>query len=580
MNIGNDSVDGRLSCETSRAKARRGSFAAHRNAVWAVIFTGILSVSAACGSPLPTLPRQTTASPTAADSAPSVPVAGFRLAAGMDHTCTLSTSGGMRCWGDNTVGELGDGVADDPEFEGGNSRIAVEVVGLTSGTTSIAAGGSQTCAIGENGTVYCWGAYVPVGGDGSTEFDGSPVELLDESEDVAALSIGGGHACLLTGAGAVRCWGENEVGQLGDGTTRDSGSLVDVIGLSSGVIAVSAGYRHTCALGASGGVKCWGEGWTGVLGNGGTQDSSTPVDVSGLTSGVTAISALGSHACAVTQAGGVKCWGLNKFGQLGDGTTKDSSIPVEALGPNAGIKGVTAAFFQTCALTDAGGVKCWGRNNVGQLGDGTTTRRKSPPEGFSISSGAVEIAIGFTHACALTTTDAVKCWGGNQKGQLGNGRTANSRRPVNVLGLDTRLGTVAQYASLVEPYTGIVEELDKLGPSECDWSTPGQVDRVSSAPYCRLAATNAQLQAQTLALTLRNAQKEGSRTYIGRPPDEIEELVAETIQAADNLADAWAKAEPCMTAPDVGCDAHFLMFLSSGVDMHTQIENWNEQGID
>ncbi|MBK9232333.1 MAG: hypothetical protein IPO15_16155 [Anaerolineae bacterium] len=139
----------------------------------------------------------------------------------------------------------------------------------------------------------------------------------------AAVNAGADHTCAVTADGGVKCWGVNDRGQLGDGTTEQRGAPVDVSGLMSGVVAVSAGRGHTCALTTAGGVKCWGSNEFGQLGDGTGAAQLTPVDVVGLTAGVTAISAGGEHTCALTTAGGPKCWGNNIHGQLGDGTTEE-----------------------------------------------------------------------------------------------------------------------------------------------------------------------------------------------------------------------------------------------------------------
>jgi alpha-tubulin suppressor-like RCC1 family protein len=151
-----------------------------------------------------------------------------------------------------------------------------------------------------------------------------------------------------------------------------------VSGLTSGVRAVSAGSEHTCALTEAGGVKCWGNNRAGQLGDGTRTRHRIPVDVSGLTSNGSAISAGSGHTCALTTAGGAKCWGMNGYGELGDGTTTSRLTPVDTTGLTSGVAAIATVGWHTCALTTDGRVKCWGANQYGQLGDGTTTRRLTP----------------------------------------------------------------------------------------------------------------------------------------------------------------------------------------------------------
>jgi alpha-tubulin suppressor-like RCC1 family protein len=314
--------------------------------------------------------------------------------------------------------------------------LTVNNVGNQTTAIAVTAGGGHTCALTSAGGVKCWG-YNGEGelGDGTTTNRSSPVDVVGLTSGVTAVTAGGGHTCVLTSAGAVKCWGYNGVGALGDGTTVDSDVPVQVSGLASGVTAITAGGSHTCAITSGGALKCWGAKWDGSLG-GGTIDSSVPAGVSGLASGVTAITVGHGHACAVTSGGTVKCWGANQYGQLGDGTTSPSEVPVEVSGLPSGVTAVAAGSWHNCAITSAGAVQCWGYNGDGGLGDGSTSLGAvpSPVQASGLTSGVTTIAAGWAHTCAVTS-GAAKCWGYNYGGQLGNGTTSNSAVSVQVTGL-------------------------------------------------------------------------------------------------------------------------------------------------
>lgn len=185
------------------------------------------------------------------------------------------------------------------------------------------------------------------------------------------LSSGGVTTCVVRPAGQVVCWGENSAAQLGAGIRSPYVEPVEVAGLGSAVLGVSTGGAHTCAVTSEGGVKCWGRNGNGQLGDGTRVDSVVPVGVIGLGTGVAAVSAGGGHTCALTSTGAVKCWGSNASGQLGDGTRVDRTVPVGVTGLSTGVVGLSAGSGYTCAVTAGGAVKCWGDNASGQLGDGT-----------------------------------------------------------------------------------------------------------------------------------------------------------------------------------------------------------------
>jgi hypothetical protein len=173
----------------------------------------------------------------------------------------------------------------------------------------------------------------------------------DELYDAISLATGGNHTCAVLETGRVMCWGANGSGQLGDGTNASRDLPVDVVGLSSGFSAVSAGASHTCAVSDTGSLKCWGSNFYGQLGNGTTGPSSmVPVDVTGLTAAVTALSLGGGHTCALLSSGGVRCWGRNDYGQLGDGTTTARSTPTVVTGLPDDVAAVSTGYYFSCAL--------------------------------------------------------------------------------------------------------------------------------------------------------------------------------------------------------------------------------------
>ena len=358
------------------------------------------------------------------------------IAAGESHTCVLTASGGVRCWGNNGSGQLGNNTTVA-------SYVPVQVSGLESGVSAIAASENHTCVLMTAGGVQCWGfnLYGQLG-DGSTTNRTVPVPVSGLASAVRAISVGGNNTCVLTTSGVVKCWGSNDVGQLGNGTTSDSALPVPVNGLASGVSAIAVGVNHTCVLPTTGGVKCWGDNGSGQLGDGTTEASHVPVLVSGLASDIISAIALGyNHTCVLTNMGEMKCWGANSFGQLGNDAIDNNSLtPTPVSGLANGLSAIAAGAFHTCALTTSGEVKCWGNNTMGQLGNGTKSNSPFPtPAGVvGLAGGVSAISLGGLNSCALTSAGGVKCWGANYFGQLGNidlgsQYTSGDSTPVDVL---------------------------------------------------------------------------------------------------------------------------------------------------
>ena len=304
------------------------------------------------------------------------------------------------------------------------------------GAIDVAAGTYHACAVTTDGAISCWGHnFFGQLGDGTTAQRLEPVGASGLGSGVTAGAAGEYHTCAIAGGGAVWCWGVNAHGQLGNGTTTGAITPVAVTGLGSGVTALAAGAYHTCAVTSGGAAVCWGDNSSGQLGDGTTTTRSTPVPVSGLGSGVVAVAAGRAHTCAVTSGGALWCWGAGSFGQLGDGTSTSRSAPVAVTGLGSGVVAVAGGWGHSCAVTGAGGAWCWGANFAGQLGDGTTTTRPTPVAVSGLGSGVVSVAAGEGHTCAATSTGALACWGGNAFGQLGDGTTTMRRVPVVVPGL-------------------------------------------------------------------------------------------------------------------------------------------------
>jgi hypothetical protein len=302
--------------------------------------------------------------------------------------------------------------------------------------TRISSGTYHSCAVTAAGAARCWGqnTYGQLG-NGTTTSSSRPVAVAGLSSGVASVSVGGLHSCAVTTAGAALCWGLNGSGQLGNGTTTSSSRPVAVAGLSSGVASLASGDFHSCALTTAGAVRCWGWNLSGQLGRGNIADSATPVNVIGLGSGVRAVSAGADTSCVVTTGGAARCWGDNYWGELGTGTTARALVPTNVLGLSSGVASVSGDGGHTCAVTTAGAAKCWGYNAYGQVGNGLTSDVKSPVGVVGLGSGVGASSSGFYFTCATTTAGAVKCWGYNSDGELGNGTTTNSPIPVGVLGL-------------------------------------------------------------------------------------------------------------------------------------------------
>lgn len=403
------------------------------------------------------------------------------ISAGSEHTCAVSSSGRAQCWGGNATGALGDGSA-------ARRLVPGPVTGLASGVRTISAGVGYTCAVLAAGGVRCWGLNRGGSlGDGTTTPRAAPVNVVGLTAPIGWVETSTGHTCAMSRDLASRwCWGDNSTGQLGDGTREmrprpvtqitpqrlamvstdetiaansftscaihidrsvrcwgnrgiDPGpedwTAQAIPGMESGIVAIGSGDQHFCGVTAAGAVRCFGANGSGQLGDGTKASRRTSVAVVGLSAPVRTVAGGGSHTCALTTTGGVKCWGSNSSGQLGDGTTTDRATPVDVGGLTSGVVAIGAGSAHTCALLQTGGVKCWGANTSGQLGINWRASRQelTPADVSELQLGAVDLAVGSFHNCVVWATRTVRCWGGNRDGELGStrGQGTWSDRPVD-----------------------------------------------------------------------------------------------------------------------------------------------------
>jgi alpha-tubulin suppressor-like RCC1 family protein len=327
---------------------------------------------------------------------------------------------------------------------------------------AISAGGNHTCALLTTGRVRCWGnnssGQLGIAADNLNNVGDNETPTADVNlggATVTAITAGDGHSCALLAGGNVRCWGSGSFGQLGLGNTesvyRDPTANVS---FGASASQVTAGASHTCALLTGGAIRCWGSAVFGQLGLGNQidiGDDETPtanVNLGGATA--TAISAGTLHTCALLTSGDVRCWGFNNTGQLGLANTET----IDAIGDNekptlnvnlggATVTAITAGRNHTCALLGGGSVRCWGSGAGGQLGLGNTDTigdNENPTTNVNLGgASAVAISAGDGHTCAVLSNAAIRCWGANSSGQLGLGNTdtiGDNENPTTNVKLD------------------------------------------------------------------------------------------------------------------------------------------------
>lgn len=374
--------------------------------------------------------------------------------AGGAHTCVLIEGGRVRCWGLNGSGQLGiassENIGDDELPSGaGDVDLPMPAVQISAGL------GFHTCALLENGSVFCWGlnenGQLGYGNTNNIGDDEHPIGPVDIGSAVEQIAVGAYHTCARTNGDDLRCWGLGSLGRLGYGNGAQVGddefpSAVGDVDLGGGPVThVALGGAHSCIVSLVGGVYCWGRNDLGQLGYGNTNiigDNETPASVGaapilpmglGPFTKATIVASGVVHTCAVFETADAVCWGDGTFGQLGNGNTEpigDNELPstLVPLDFPDDVVSISGGAAHSCALLAHNDAYCWGGNAFGQLGYGnldTLGDDEPAATGGPIDLGAtiVQIDAGFFHTCARTAANEVRCWGNNDGGQLGLGHT-------------------------------------------------------------------------------------------------------------------------------------------------------------
>jgi alpha-tubulin suppressor-like RCC1 family protein len=386
---------------------------------WPLLAAAVLGLGACSDGQAPTGP---VAGPPATLAAAAAPAFNF-ITVGWDHSCGVTAGNVGFCWGSNQIGQLGTG----------DKTRRLTPTPLADGLpfATVDGGNFNSCGVTIADRAYCWGRNVPNG-------TRTRPTLVSPALDFVQVSAGLNHFCGVTAGGTAYCRGANESGQLGDGTRTEQGQPVPVVG-GLQFRQVSTSDHHTCGVTRDDAAYCWGDNAFGQAGNGtvGGDDALSyvaPTKVAG-TLRFQSVSAGTVFTCGLTTDGRAYCWGSNLYGQLGDETLTDRTLPTAVHGGHRFLQ-LEAGNSHVCGVTDDRRGFCWGRGAEGQLGIGIleTVSRGMQPRPVLGSQRWRRIVAGGLHSCGVTMANVAWCWGNNQKGQLGDGTTGSRSRPRRVAG--------------------------------------------------------------------------------------------------------------------------------------------------
>lgn len=333
-------------------------------------------------------------------------------------------------WGSASQGQLGDGTAV-------NKSSPVSVVGGFSDWVQISGMGSGNHGLGlrTNGTAWAWGgnAFGQLG-DGTITSRSSPVSVIGGFADWTSLQASSNHSLGLRSDGTAWAWGGGGAGGLGDNTVISKSSPVLIVGGFTDWVQLVGAANNSLGIRSDGTAWAWGGNSTGNLGDGTTTAKSSPVSVLGGFTDWVQLAGGNTHGLGIRQNGTAWAWGRNNYGQLGDGTTVNKSSPVSVVGGFTDWIKVDGGFYHSLGLRSNGTAWSWGNNSSGQLGDGTTVSKSSPVSVVGGVANWTQVSAGQNHSVALRSDGTAAAWGLNTQGQLGDGTAVAKSSPVSVVG--------------------------------------------------------------------------------------------------------------------------------------------------
>ncbi len=337
-----------------------------------------------------------------------------KISNGGQYACAIKNDGALWCWGSIGNGQLGTGDINQKNSPARESSNATNWL-------SVSANNSHTCAIKNDGSLWCWGA----GGQGqlgagNTTSRSYPVRESSNATNWVSVSNGGSHACALKNNASLWCWGVGTQGQLGTGNTGQQTSPTREVSNATNWANVSAGNSYTCAVKNDGSLWCWGTGGSGRLGTGDNNQQNSPIREISNANNWSHVSAGNAHTCAVKSDGSLWCWGYNYYGGLGIGNTDQKSSPTREISNANDWNSVSTGAYHTCAIKTDSSLWCWGFGSNGQLGAGNTIDQNRPTREASNATDWINVSAKGNYTCAVKSNGSLWCWGMGSSGQLGS----------------------------------------------------------------------------------------------------------------------------------------------------------------